>query len=78
MFHTRMILIIMMMMNKMKEFINHPEKGTGILQRSLMSDKELIKALTKERDEARQRRNDVIKEVIDIKRRLRDLIHGSS
>jgi len=43
-----------------------------------MSDKELIKALTKERDEARQRRNDVIKEVIDIKRRLRDLIHGSS
>ena len=43
-----------------------------------MSDKELIKVLTKERDEARQRRNDVIKEVIDIKRRLRDLIHGSS
>ena len=43
-----------------------------------MSDKELIKALTKERDEARQRRNDVIKEVIDIKRRLRDLIHGIS
>jgi hypothetical protein len=43
-----------------------------------MSDKELIKELVKERDEARKRRNDVIKEVIEIKARLRDLIHGSS
>ena len=43
-----------------------------------MSDKELIKVLVQERDEARERRNDLIKEIVDIKRRLRDLIHGSS
>jgi len=43
-----------------------------------MSDKEVIEELVKERDEARKRRNDVIKEVIEIKTRLRDLIHGSS
>jgi hypothetical protein len=43
-----------------------------------MSDKELIKVLIEERDEARERRNTLIKEIIDIKARLRDLIHGSS
>jgi len=43
-----------------------------------MSDKELIKELIKERDEARKRRNDIIKEAIEIKARLRNLIHGSS
>tara|TARA_R110002020_G_scaffold118763_2_gene271278 strand:- start:805 stop:936 length:132 start_codon:yes stop_codon:yes gene_type:complete len=43
-----------------------------------MSDKEVIKELIKERDEARNRRNDIIKEVVEIKARLRDLIHGSS
>ena len=76
MFHTRMIPI--MMMKKMKTLINRPGKDIGILQRTLMSDKEVIKELIKERDEARQRRNDIIKEVIEIKARLRDLIHGSS
>jgi hypothetical protein len=43
-----------------------------------MSDKELIKVLIEERDDARERRNTLIKEIIDIKARLRDLIHGSS
>ena len=76
MFHTRMIPI-MMIMKKMKTLINHPEKDIGILQRSLMPDKEVIKELIKERDEARERRNDIIKEVVEIKARLRDLIHGS-
>ena len=69
---------IMMLMKKMKTFINPDEKDIGILQRSLMSDNELIKILTIERDDARERRNSLIKEIIDIKGRLRDLIHGSS
>ena len=67
-----------MMIKKMKTLINRPEKDIGILQRSLMPDKEVIKELIKERDEARERRNDIIKEVVEIKARLRDLIHGSS
>ena len=43
-----------------------------------MPDKELIKLLTQERDDARERRNTLIKEIVDIKARLRDLIHGNS
>ena len=68
----------MTIMKRMKTLTNHPGKDIGTLQMSPMSDKELIKELVKERDEARKRRNDVIKEVIEIKARLRDLIHGSS
>jgi hypothetical protein len=59
-------------------FTNPAEKDIGTLQRSLMPDKELINILTQERDDARERRNTLIKEIIDIKARLRDLIHGNS
>ena len=71
-------MILIMILKKMKTFISPPEKDIGILQRSLMSDKELIKVLIKERADARERRNLLIKEIVDIKARLRDLIHGSS
>jgi hypothetical protein len=67
-----------MTMKKTKMFTNPAEKDIGTLQRSLMPDKELINILTQERDDARERRNTLIKEIVDIKARLRDLIHGNS